>query len=159
MKKKLVVLTGALIVLMISSSLSYEQSTIIPILKNLLKNQPLNDILSLLKIPYWGRIVSVESEGYFGFLEFLIRKSTHIVGFGLIGAIMYWLLPSSLRWRGFIIILLLLCVAIADEFRQSFTPGRYMTYQDVLLDTFGVLLAISILKIREIFIKNSNYNQ
>lgn len=145
--RKLLILAMAFIVLGVSSSLTYEQSSVVPVLKKWLAGKPFEDWLSLLQIPYWGRIVSVESEGYFSFVEFLIRKGTHFVGFGLIGGIVYWLLPVGLRYRGILAILSIFVVAIADEFRQSFTPGRYMTFQDVLLDTLGAAFAVGMIKL------------
>ncbi len=35
-------------------------------------------------------------------------------------------------------------IAILDEFRQSFTPGRMMSGQDVLVDTVGAIVFVGI---------------
>lgn len=147
MSKKVILLLGTLIILAISSSLSYEQTSIISILENYFATKPFEHILSLLHIPYWGRIVSVESEGYFGFVEFLVRKACHFIGFGIIATILYWLLPQTLRWRSSIVVFTVFFIALTDEFRQYFTPGRTMSLQDVLLDTTGAITAIVIINI------------
>lgn len=144
MRKKLITLLIVLGILAISSSLTYEQQTIIPILKNWLASKPFDQQLSWLKIPYYGTIISIESRGYFDFVEFLIRKATHFIGFGVIALVMYWILPSIWRWKGRIVITAISIIALADEIHQSFTPGRTMTFQDVFLDTAGAAVVVGI---------------
>lgn len=70
--------------------MTYEQQSILPELEDLLANKPFEKQLSVLKIPYWGTIVSVEERGYFPFVEFLIRKLTHFIGFGCIALGLYF---------------------------------------------------------------------
>lgn len=145
MWKKLIVLTGALIILAISSSMSYEQQTIIPTLREVLVDKPFEHQLSYLKIPYWGEIISVETRGYYHFVEFLIRKATHFVGFGCIALILYWLFPKKMHFKGQIIIACIFLLASIDEIRQGLTPGRTMTFQDVLLDTAGAAFFVGLI--------------
>ncbi len=88
--KKWLVLVVFLLVLIISSSMTYEQQSILPELEDILVNKPFEKQLSLLHIPYWDTVVSVEERGYFKFVEFLIRKLTHFVGFGCIALGIYF---------------------------------------------------------------------
>lgn len=147
MWKKTIILVISVMVLAISSSLTYEQQTIIPTLKNMLASKPFEGTLSWLHIPYWGKIVSIETIGYFHFIEFLIRKMTHFIGFGLIAMILYWFLPNTWRFKGRIVIMSIFFIALVDECRQNFTPGRMMSFQDVLLDTAGASCFIVIITI------------
>ncbi|WP_431807479.1 VanZ family protein [Lysinibacillus sphaericus] len=141
--KKWSVLLLFLIILAISSSMTYEQQSIIPELEELLAHKPFEKQLSVLKIPYWDTVVSIEERGYFKFVEFLIRKFTHFVGFGCIALGIYFAL-SKRRFAARIAIAITAIIATLDEFRQSFTPGRTMSGQDVLVDTAGAIVFISI---------------
>ena len=88
----------------------------------------------------------MEERGYFPFVEFLIRKLTHFMGFGCIALGLYFawgkgVLRQSIAIGGTAII------AVLDEFRQGFTPGRTMSAQDVLVDTAGaIVLLVSLLQ-------------
>lgn len=141
--KKWSVLLLFLIILAISSSMTYEQQSIIPELEELLAHKPFEKQLSLLKIPYWDTVVSIEERGYFKFVEFLIRKFTHFVGFGCIALGIYFAWGKR-RFAASVAIAITAVIAMLDEFRQSFTPGRTMSGQDVLVDTAGAIVFISI---------------
>ncbi|QPQ36688.1 VanZ family protein [Lysinibacillus sp. JNUCC-52] len=141
--KKWLVLLLLLVILAISSSMSYEQQSIIPELEELLANKPFEAQLSVLKIPYWDTVVSVEERGYFEFIEFLIRKFTHFIGFGCIALGIYFAWGKR-RFATGVAIALTAVIAMLDEFRQSFTPGRTMNGQDVLVDTAGAIVFISL---------------
>ena len=149
MLKKSTILVIAIIILGISSSLTYEQQTIIPTLKHYLAAKPFESLLSLLQIPYWGKIVSVETVGYFKFIEFLVRKLTHFIGFGIIAIILYWFLPQGWKYKGRIVFACIFVIAIVDEFRQQFTPGRLMSWQDVFVDVAGACFFLAILLLRK----------
>ena len=141
--KKWLILIVFLIVLAISSSMTYEQQSIIPELEQVLANKPFEKQLSMLKIPYWDTVVSVEERGYFKFVEFLVRKVTHFVGFGCIalGIFFAW---GKRRFAAGVAIVGTALIATLDEFRQSFTPGRMMSVQDVMLDTAGAIVFVGI---------------
>lgn len=141
--KRWFVLLLFLIILAISSSMTYEQQSIIPELEELLAHKPFEKQLSLLKIPYWDTVVSIEERGYFKFVEFLIRKFTHFVGFGCIALGIYFAWGKR-RFAASVAIAITAVIAMLDEFRQSFTPGRTMSGQDVLVDTAGAIVLISI---------------
>jgi len=141
--KKWLILIVFLVVLAISSSMTYEQQSLIPELEQVLANKPFEKQLSVLKIPYWDTVVSVEERGYFKFVEFLIRKLTHFVGFGCIalGIFFAW---GKRRFAARVAIAGTALIATLDELRQSFTPGRMMSGQDVILDTAGAIVFVGI---------------
>lgn len=141
--KKWLILLLLLVILAISSSMTYEQQSILPELEELLANKPFEAQLSVLKIPYWDTVVSVEERGYFEFVEFLIRKCTHFAGFGCIALGIYFAWGKR-RFAAGVAIVITAVIAMLDEFRQSFTPGRTMNGQDVLVDTAGAIVFISI---------------
>lgn len=120
-----------------SSAQTYEEQSLIPDLMRWLPNEPFKGGLSLLQIPYWGTIVSVEERGYHAFIEFLIRKGAHVVSFGALAIATYIMVG---RFR--LAFILTVVLAIADEFHQSLTGGRTPTIDDVLLDSFGAGLAL-----------------
>ncbi|MED4889869.1 VanZ family protein [Lysinibacillus fusiformis] len=144
--KKWLIFIICLVVLIISSSMSYEQQSILPELKDLLANKPFEKQLSVLKIPYWDKVVSVEERGYFPFVEFLIRKLTHFIGFGCIALGLYFAWGRR-RFAATIAIAGTAFIAMLDELRQSFTPGRTMSGQDVLVDTAGAIVFVGVVMV------------
>lgn len=148
MKKWIVLVIIGVIVVMVMSNMSYEQQTIVPALKDLLKDKPFEAWLSQFEIPYWGQIISVETRGYFQFLEFLIRKATHFFGYGLL-AVIFYTLYRKLKWRFPIVLAFFTVVVIAslDEYRQSMIPGRSGLVEDVVLDACGALTMLVVAKL------------
>ena len=141
--KRLIPLICLLIIVFISSGQSAEQQSLEMLLQKWLPDKPLEEFLSLFSIPYWGIQVSIEERGYYAFIEFLIRKGTHFVFFGILSLAVYYALPKW-KYRKGITIVILFFLAIADELRQSMTPGRTASMQDVLLDTSGAATAMLI---------------
>lgn len=85
------------------------------------------------------------SEARFDFIHFLVRKAAHLTVYATLSAL--WFRagrgPRS-GWRAswaLLGLLVSLLIASADEFHQSFVPSRTGTPWDVLLNTFGALLA------------------
>lgn len=128
-----------LLVLVIFSSMTAEQQSLQHVLQTILSKKPFEAQLSQLAIPYWDTIVSVDERGYFAFVEFLIRKGAHFLMFATIGVALL-----QFRLHPLLVIVLAFCIALGDEFRQSFTPGRTMTMQDVWLDTTGAAFGIAL---------------
>lgn len=148
MKKYIVFGLIGLVILFLISSMPYEQQTIIPELKTLLSDKPLYDFLSKFEFTYWGRTISVETRGYYYFVEFLIRKAFHVIGYGIIGLLIY-LLYRKLKLKLAIIYAIVTTFSIAclDELRQTFVSGRTGVFDDVLLDTMGAITFIIGLKL------------
>ncbi|WP_277584857.1 VanZ family protein [Psychrobacillus antarcticus] len=139
--KKLIPLLLLLVVVFLASGQTAEQQSMQDILKDWLPNKPFESFLSLFQVPYWGILVSVEERGYYAFVEFLIRKGTHFIYFGIIALAIYIALPRF-KYRKVTAVVITMLLAIADEFRQSLTSGRTASFQDVLLDTSGAIAAL-----------------
>lgn len=135
--KRLLIFLTLFAILFVSSGQSYEQQTLIPTLERLLPSEPFKGLLSLFQIPYWGMTISVEERGYYQFIEFLIRKASHVVIFGLIALAVLNLLPKPKVGFAFAATT---AIAIIDEYHQSLTGGRTPTVHDVLLDMYGAAL-------------------
>lgn len=137
-----------LILIFISSSQPYEQSTLIPTLKQWVPHEPFKELLSNLKIPYWGITVSIEERGYFAFVEFLIRKGMHLITFGSLA------ISAHIITKGYMKALMItVAIAILDECYQSTIPGRTAELHDVWLDTSGALLALIVISVLNKFRK------
>jgi VanZ family protein len=81
----------------------------------------------------------------FSLLHGLIRKSAHFSAYGLLSTLAFraWR-GNHQRWRwswALLALLVALLTASADEFHQSFTPGRTGAVSDVILDMTGALFA------------------
>lgn len=128
-----------------SSSMTYEEQTITGTLDSLMQNKPFYNFFSSIEFLYGGKLISVQSEGYFAFIEFFIRKAAHFFTYFIIG--FFWLLGLRKRVREewlTILLSLLLAVGYAsfDELRQSFNPERTALMADVILDGAGALVGI-----------------
>ena len=148
MKKYIFFVVLALLIVAIASNMSYKQQTIVPELQTLLANKPFEEQLRKIHLTYWGMPISVETRGYFYFVEFLIRKGTHFVGYGIV-ALLFYVLYRKLAWNlpALIAILTVFFIASLDELRQSFIPGRTGIFSDVILDTAGAICFILLAKI------------
>lgn len=145
MKKYITLIALALIVVFIASNMSYSQQSIIPELRQILKNEPFKDTLSLVEITYWGQTISVETKGYVHFIEFLIRKATHFNGFGIIGLIFFlFYRKMNIRWAPFLAIFSVLIIGAVDEYHQTTIPGRTGVFQDVILDSAGAVFYVTL---------------
>lgn len=135
--KKFYFLGALLLTLLVFSSMTAEQQSLQHFLQTALSTKPFEAQLSQLAIPYWDTVVSVEERGYFAFVEFLIRKGAHFLMFATIAVALL-----QFRLHPVVVLLIAFGIALGDEFRQSFTPGRTMTLQDVWLDTAGAFLGM-----------------
>jgi VanZ family protein len=77
--------------------------------------------------------------------EFVIKKSAHVIEFGVLAAFLYraFLGSGTGKKNAFRISLLTSIVyGVLDEVHQRFTPGRTSTIRDVLFDTMGALIGL-----------------
>ena len=148
MKKSIFFVIVSLLIVAIFSNMSYEQQTIVPTLRDLLKDKPLESWLSQFEFHYWGRTITVETRGYFYVVEFLIRKATHFFGYGILAVIFYYFY-RKLSWRLPTLLAFVSIVTIAslDEFRQSMIPGRSGLVDDVILDACGAFTLLLCVKL------------
>ncbi|MEH7276104.1 VanZ family protein [Neobacillus vireti] len=77
-------------------------------------------------------------------LNLLIRKSTHVIVFGILALILYKSFETY-RWSYMFSWVITVLYAITDEWHQSFMPGRVAAYQDVLFDSFGAFVVLLVL--------------
>jgi VanZ family protein len=85
-------------------------------------------------------------------LHFFIRKCAHFTEYALLAfwAIRAWRrtrFPVVRNYRFILAVVLVLIVASADEFNQSFEPSRTSTPWDVALDVFGGTAMAIVLKL------------
>lgn len=134
-----------MVILYQSSSMTYEEQSLTTTMNQFLENEPLRDFFANIAFVYGGKEISIQSIGYFPFIEFFIRKGAHFVTYFIIG--FFWFLGLRKRIRDeWLTILLSILLAIGyasfDELRQSFNPGRTALMADVLLDTAGAIVGV-----------------
>lgn len=145
MKKYLFFVLLAIVAVLIASKMSYEQQTIVPQLRTILHNEPFKEQLSHIEIEYWHETISVETRGYFYFVEFLIRKATHFSGYGIVGLIfLFFYHKIRLRYAPIFAVASVFLLGCVDEYRQAHIPGRTGLFKDVLIDTSGAILFVGI---------------
>ncbi|MEK9197970.1 VanZ family protein [Ureibacillus sp. 179-F W5.1 NHS] len=148
MKKYIFLIVGILIMLFCISSMTYEQQTIVPTLQETLENKPFYNLLSKLELTYWDQTISVESRGYYYFVEFLIRKGLHFAGYGIIAILIYRIYRKfQFQLAGICAVLSIFVIASLDEYRQTFVEGRTGIFDDVLLDTYGAITFVILFKL------------
>lgn len=134
-----------MLVLFISSSMTYRQQTSVPFLERCLKGMPLRGFLEQFSLKYAGSVISVKTSGYYKFIEFFIRKGAHFGTYFLLGSFLYLGVRDRMNvtWlSAFMCVLASLGYAATDEFHQMLTGGRTPLFQDVMLDGTGALCGI-----------------
>ncbi|MBS4178168.1 VanZ family protein [Bacillus sp. FJAT-49731] len=130
------------------SSQTYEQQSLVPTLWKIIPGEPFREILSKLEIKYWGQIISVETKGYYYFLEFLIRKFAHMFLFGCLAVTLFSVIMLAKPKRIWPVVWVSLIAtgfyASFDELHQLYTGGRTPLVADVLLDLSGAVVALII---------------
>lgn len=133
-----------LVGLFYSSSQPYEKQDIRRPLSQHLNKERVEEKLGGITFHYAGKEISLNSVGVAGFVEFIIRKSTHFLTFAALTLMFYRVFRSrfspaiSFPWSGLLAVL----TAILDEWHQTFTPNRTGMVTDVLLDTTGVSMML-----------------
>jgi VanZ family protein len=82
----------------------------------------------------------------FGEWDLLIKKGGHALGFGMLGLTYAYALPARLsrgqRW--ILSLFMVVLFALSDEFHQSFVEGRNSSLVDVLIDTTGAVIMLTL---------------
>lgn len=129
-----------------SSSTPYQQQDIKPFLGEYIDFTFLEPYLNWIYFTYNGSAVSIETHGAAGLIEFFIRKGAHVFVFFLLACLFKLALRKttklSVKMQLMLSFLLTAAYAVIDEVHQGFTPNRTPYFGDVLLDSFGALLAI-----------------
>jgi VanZ family protein len=85
--------------------------------------------------------------------HFFIRKAAHLSEYGVLGVLLWRALRHTrlgasgrIFWKPAVAALVLSAAyAATDEFHQSFVPTRTASVRDVMIDTSGSLLSLSII--------------
>lgn len=102
------------------------------------------EVIDLVDVDYSTR-TPAEQESIYSFVDHLVRKAAHFAEYALLGFFLR-LLAGSYRWRRPTRLCLLLGALYAgtDEVHQLFIAQRAAMWQDVLLDSTGVLAGITL---------------
>lgn len=79
---------------------------------------------------------TVASPGWIG-----TDKAAHFFVFGLLGMLIARTQPRGRWWLGWLVATL---YGAADEWRQSFTPGRFVEVADWVADTLGAAVGVAV---------------
>jgi len=85
-----------------------------------------------------------------GVFNYAVRKSAHVFEYGVLGALLFRAFRGDsrvrwhLKWASYALISTALW-AMLDEFHQTLTRSRDGSIWDVLLDTCGALLALTLI--------------
>ncbi|MFT8477945.1 MAG: VanZ family protein [Liquorilactobacillus sp.] len=134
-----------MLILFISSSMTYKQQTSVPFLEKYLRAEPFKNNLSGISFNYATEKISIAKVGYFKFVEFFLRKGAHFFFYFLMGTFFYLGLKKRLKsiWLTIgIAFLSTVGYAALDEFHEMITGGRTPLFQDVMLDGVGAIVGI-----------------
>lgn len=139
-----------MVILFVSSSMTYQQQSQVSLIQKLLANEPLKAFLSQISFNYAGSEVSISAKGYVKFVEFFIRKAAHFMTYFVLGGSLYLGLLPKLKQKSSVLGLFFAWLAATgyaatDEFHQMLTGGRTPLFQDVMLDSCGALTACLII--------------
>lgn len=139
-----------MLVLFISSSMTYQQQSQVSLIEKILVNEPLKDFFSRISFNYAGSEVSIAAKGYVKFVEFFIRKAAHFMTYFILGGSLYLGLLPKLKQKSSVLGLFFAWLAATgyaatDEFHQMLTGGRTPLFQDVMLDSCGAMTACLII--------------
>jgi VanZ family protein len=90
-------------------------------------------------------------------INVLWRKATHVVAYGLIGALWFRALRAGaiIRWTArwsWQAIAITTLIASADEIHQIFVPSRTASVSDVLLDVGGAAMAVVLMRVSQVLL-------
>lgn len=116
---------------------------------NSLQNGGTSDGFSLIFAKWIAPIAN--KLGFYGniwALNRLIRKLAHLTEFTILGGVLYVVLRRYIEY-GTVVKTIVVGIVIAslDEFIQLFSLGRSSQLSDVLIDTVGIIIGISVVKL------------
>lgn len=112
---------------------------------------------------FWGAFIFFLSHqpelksGLADYWDFYLRKSVHILEYAILALLLIRALKEYQLTKGkilFLAVVLAVLYAFSDEYHQTFIQGRVGALADVLIDSFGVFLAVVLSVLRGGFIKN-----
>lgn len=116
---------------------------------NSLQNGGTSDGFSLIFAKWIAPIAN--KLGFYGniwALNRIIRKLAHLTEFTIFGGVLYVVLRRYIEY-GTVVKTIVVGIVIAslDEFIQLFSLGRSSQLSDVLIDTVGIIIGISVVKL------------
>lgn len=116
---------------------------------NSLQNGGTSDGFSLIFAKWIAPIAN--KLGFYGniwALNRIIRKLAHLTEFTILGGVLYVVLRRYIEY-GTVVKTIVVGIVIAslDEFIQLFSLGRSSQLSDVLIDTIGIIIGISVVKL------------
>ena len=116
---------------------------------NSLQNGGTSDGFSLIFAKWIAPIAN--KLGFYGniwALNRIIRKLAHLTEFTILGGVLYVVLRRYIEY-GTVVKTMVVGIVIAslDEFIQLFSLGRSSQLSDVLIDTVGIIIGISVVKL------------
>lgn len=76
--------------------------------------------------------------------DFILRKSVHIIEYGVLTLLLYRAIKGTFRLNNNLILIYptaaAFLYAVSDEYHQSFIPGRNACFRDVLVDSLGIFI-------------------
>ena len=116
---------------------------------NSLQNGGNSDGFSLIFAEWLAPIA--DKLGFYGniwALNRIVRKLAHLTEFTILGGVLYVVLRHYIEY-GTVVKTIVVGIVIAslDEFIQLFSLGRSSQLSDVLIDTVGIIIGISVVKL------------
>ena len=116
---------------------------------NSLQNGGSSDGFSLMFAEWLAPIA--DKLGFYGniwALNRIVRKLAHLTEFTILGGVLYVVLRRYIEY-GTVVKTIVVGIVIAslDEFIQLFSLGRSSQLSDVLIDTVGIIIGISVVKL------------
>lgn len=122
-----------------------------PQTQRVLQNKKFQKYEKWLLLIFWAGIIYFLSSRQLAFIaatdnwELWIRKLGHMFVFGILAFLIFRVLQYTEKrhvyWNLAWAFVFAVLYAISDEYHQSLVPGRFGTYQDVLIDTIGIIIA------------------
>lgn len=116
---------------------------------NSLQNGGTSDGFSLIFAKWIAPIAN--KLGFYGniwALNRIIRKLAHLTEFTILGGVLYVVLRRYIEYSTVVkTIVVGIVIASLDEFIQLFSLGRSSQLSDVLIDTVGIIIGISVVKL------------
>jgi VanZ family protein len=98
--------------------------------------------LLVMSVIFWLSAQPSEALPVFSWADTIVKKSGHVLGYGLL-ALSYWFALGMTYRRRWLVWLLAILYAVTDEYHQSFVPGRHADIWDVVIfDNIGVLSSL-----------------
>ncbi|UTR16108.1 VanZ family protein [Salipaludibacillus sp. LMS25] len=142
----LVPLIGWMGLIYYSSSQTFEEQTVEPVLLDVNLSY-IHSYFGWVSFYYGDTLVSLETRSPAEFVEFFIRKGAHVVTFAFLGILSYRLFSYFLKHVTSSSLLAVIFVAMYstfDEYRQFLNPGRSGMVEDVILNCVGGVLGITL---------------